>query len=96
MEQVVVLLLLAFVPAIIAKRKGRSFSLWYVYGLLLWLVAIIHSLCMKDKSGMQCPACKEWIAENATVCKYCHTVIADFYRDNKDLSQNTVNVSNAE
>ena len=72
-------LILGLIPAFIARSKGRNFTQWYIYGILLFIVAFIHSLCLKDHSGMRCPACKEWIKEDATVCKYCHTVIADFY-----------------
>lgn len=73
----------ALIPAYIAKKKGRNFGMWYVYGLLLWIVALIHSLCLEDHSGMQCPVCKEWIKEDASVCKHCHTVIADYYREHQ-------------
>lgn len=89
-EIIVYALIMGLLPAFIAKKKGRSFSTWYIYGVFLWIIALIHSLCMKDKSGMQCPACKEWIAENAVVCKHCHTVIADFYRQNQQLVQDII------
>ena len=38
---------LAFIPAFIAKSKGRGFALWYLYGFLIWIVAFIHSLLLK-------------------------------------------------
>lgn len=40
---------LAFIPASIAKKKGRSFGLWWFYGWMLFIVALIHSLIMKEK-----------------------------------------------
>lgn len=40
---------LAFIPATIASGKGRSFGVWYVYGLFLWLIAFIHALCIKEE-----------------------------------------------
>lgn len=40
---------LGFIPASIAKKKGRSFGLWWLYGFLLFIVALIHSLVMKEK-----------------------------------------------
>jgi hypothetical protein len=46
----VIAALLALIPANIAKNKGRSFGLWWVYGFFLFLIALIHSLVMKDKS----------------------------------------------
>ena len=33
---------LAFIPASIAKKKGYSFGLWWFYGFMLFIVAIIH------------------------------------------------------
>ncbi len=40
---------LALIPANIAKKKGRSFGLWWFYGWMLFIVALIHSLIMKEK-----------------------------------------------
>ena len=42
---------LAFIPANIAKQKGHSFGLWWVYGWLLFIVAIIHVQFIKDYSA---------------------------------------------
>ena len=39
---------LAFIPANIAKNKGRSFGLWWFYGWMLFIVALIHSLTLPD------------------------------------------------
>ena len=63
---------LGFIPAII-------------YGVLLFIVAFIHSLFLSDHSGIRCPACKNWIKEEASVCKYCHVVLADYYREHSNL-----------
>ena len=46
---VVVLALLALIPAKIAAGKGRSFAIWYVFGLLLWIVALVAALIIKDE-----------------------------------------------
>ncbi len=40
-------LLVSFVPASVAALKKRSFSRWYFYGLVLFPVALIHSLLLK-------------------------------------------------
>jgi hypothetical protein len=40
---------LALVPAKIAQRKGRSFAIWYVLGLLVWIFAVVAALIIKDK-----------------------------------------------
>lgn len=40
---------LGLIPASIAKKKGRSFGLWWLYGWLLFIVALIHSLVIKEQ-----------------------------------------------
>jgi len=47
---------LAFIPANIAKNKGYSFGLWWFYGWMLFIVAIIHVSCIPDKNAQQIPA----------------------------------------
>lgn len=44
---------LAFIPANIAKNKGYSFGLWWFYGWMLFIVAIIHVSCISDKNANQ-------------------------------------------
>lgn len=41
--------LLGLIPASIAKKKGRSFGLWWFYGWMLFIVALIHSLLIRKK-----------------------------------------------
>ena len=48
---IIVLLLIALIPANIAAKKGRNFWLWYFYGVCLWIVALIHSVALSDNSG---------------------------------------------
>ena len=42
---------IAFIPANIAKNKGYSFGLWWFYGWMLFIVAIIHALVLTDKNA---------------------------------------------
>lgn len=44
---------LAFIPANIAKKKGKSFGLWWFYGWMLFIVALIHSLLLPDPDAVQ-------------------------------------------
>ena len=41
------LVLIALIPAAIAKSKGRSFIAWWIYGVLLWIVAVVHAILLK-------------------------------------------------
>jgi hypothetical protein len=38
---------LGLIPAVIAHRKGRSFGLWWIYGTMLFIVALFHALLIK-------------------------------------------------
>lgn len=42
---------LALIPANIAKQKGYSFGLWWFYGWMLFIVAIIHVSIIPDKNA---------------------------------------------
>lgn len=44
---------LGLIPASIAKRKGYSFGVWWFYGWMLFIVAIIHAGFLKDKNVQQ-------------------------------------------
>lgn len=46
---------LGFIPASIAKNKGYSFGLWWFYGWMLFIVAIIHVSVIPDKNAQQIP-----------------------------------------
>jgi hypothetical protein len=81
-EMFVVLFAVALIPAFIAKSKGRNFVLWYIYGLALFIVALVHSLIisksaeqkqteLKEQGYTECPFCKEPVKVGAVVCPHC-------------------------
>lgn len=46
---------LGLIPANIAQKKGYSFGLWWFYGWMLFIVALIHVCVIPDKNAQQIP-----------------------------------------
>lgn len=42
---------LGLIPASIAKKKGYSFGLWWLYGWMIFIAAIIHVSLIPDKNA---------------------------------------------
>lgn len=72
----VVLVGLALIPAFIARRKGQGFWTWFVFGLLLWIGAIIAVFFVKDRRP-RCPKCREPVHPDATRCPHCQAEIGE-------------------
>jgi hypothetical protein len=75
-ESVVILLplLIGLIPAAIANNKGRSFVGWWIFGTLLFIVALPVALVMKSSDladGYACPNCAEMVKVEALSCPFC-------------------------
>ena len=65
----------------IAAVRGRNPVGWFVYGVLLFPIALIHVLISQsqprataesvDTSRAKCPHCAESIMKEANVCPHC-------------------------
>ena len=68
---IIIPILLGLIPASIASKKGGSFFTWWVFGALLWIVALPMAIVLKDKRYGECPFCKEDVRFGATACPHC-------------------------
>ena len=48
MEFMLLLLVIGLIPAMIAAKKGRNFVLWWLYGMALWIIALVHAIMLKS------------------------------------------------
>lgn len=57
---IIAMLLVGWIPAMIASSKNRNFFGWWIYGGALFIIALIHALMLK-------PLDKEKQSENVQV-----------------------------
>ena len=67
------LILIGLLPALIAFKKRRNFLLFWLFGACAPPIALVYAIFMSTKA--RCPACRESIWYDATICPYCRTPV---------------------
>ena len=54
MAFLIIFVALGLIPAFIAQKRGRDFGGWWIYGALVFPIALIHSLLLEpDKIAIE-------------------------------------------
>ena len=53
METLFILIILGIIPGMIARSKGRNFFLWFIYGSLIFIIALVHSILIKSNKKIE-------------------------------------------
>jgi len=72
---IMLVVLLATLPGFLAWKTGRSFGLWWLYGVVLLPVALVHAIVL-GRGGFgfnsrPCPYCRTPVGVDALHCGRC-------------------------
>lgn len=87
------LFLLGLIPAFVARHKGHSFLLWWLYGAVLLIVALPHAMVVRPRNvaempgGKPCPYCEELVPQEDEICPFCHLHLYDPALDGPAIGQ---------
>ena len=63
-----ILIFIGLIPAVIAGHKGHSFGKWWIYGSLLFIIALPHALLIKlDQVSIE----KKQMTKGMKKCPFC-------------------------
>lgn len=57
--------------SLVANSKGRDPAIWFIYGVLIWPIALVHILVSVPGDRKPCPFCAELVKIQAKVCPHC-------------------------
>jgi hypothetical protein len=79
-ELLLIWLMLGCFPAVVAARRGLPVLTWFLYGVLIMPVAMVHvffakpdsvTIAIRPETQRKCPACAEPVRPEAKICKHC-------------------------
>lgn len=77
MEWMLLWLMLSFVPAGLAGRKGYSVVIYFILSMIFSpLIGFLVILFAEDRTRTPCPFCRERINPEATRCPKCQADLA--------------------
>jgi hypothetical protein len=86
MEVVIIAVILGLIPGMIAEKKGHSGVGWWLFGSLLFIVALPAALLLSTRpeaiakervaeGRFPCPSCSEFILPSVKICHFCKSPV---------------------